>query len=222
MFVRTHTRPPALDCISHRGCFRDGRSRSFGLASSDALVLTLPANGTYLITADADHLGFVSEDRPGGCRIQRWAAANAATPTAPVNQRARCLGRGAIAFRRIARRRSFAGIQRVKNAKASDAQCGHRSSVWSSSQSRHSRASCRCIRIVYPLGPLKLLLVGVPLQLLIARLWSSRTTKCRCFAVDSRCLKGASRKPTVIDGVRNVSFGVGASYRHIKPPDALQ
>lgn len=115
-----------------------------------------------------DHLRFVSgsEGCPGWRRIQRWAAANAATPTAPVNQRARWLGRGAIAFRRIARRRSLAGIQRVKNAKASDAQCGHRSSVWSSSQSRHSRASCRCIRIVYPLGPSKLLRVGVRQQFL--------------------------------------------------------
>lgn len=35
------------------------------------------------------------------------------------------------------------------NANASDAQCGHRSSVWSSSQSKHSRASFRCMRIAY-------------------------------------------------------------------------
>jgi hypothetical protein len=50
---------------------------------------------------------------------------------------------------RLARmRRSFAGIQRVTNAKASDAQRGHVSAVWSSSQSRHSRASCKCMALV--------------------------------------------------------------------------
>jgi hypothetical protein len=86
----------------------------------------------------------------GPRQSHRAAAIAASPPAAPVShfERFEDDSDEAGGGRRRRTRRSFAGIQRVTNAKASDAQRGHRSAVCSSSQSRHSRASCRCISLV--------------------------------------------------------------------------
>ena len=51
---------------------------------------------------------------------------------------------------RLGRGRSFEGTQRCRKANASDAHAGHRSSLWSSSQSRQRRASRSCIGVSAP------------------------------------------------------------------------
>jgi hypothetical protein len=87
------------------------------------------------------------------CQSQ-WAAANTATPPTPrFTHRAfpaEPPGSGIVRCE-AARlpRRSSTGTQRVRNANVSDAQAGHFCASWTSSQSRHTRATRSCITAVY-------------------------------------------------------------------------
>jgi hypothetical protein len=123
---------------------------SLSLGAPDGVCQRGASLSSRLFGSDrGDRSSRLARSDAGNARHSQRAAVRSAIPAvAPVTHRARCVEAGGGDGRRRRALLSLTGIQRVTNAKASEAHTGHAPSVCSSSQSRHSLASRSCMTTV--------------------------------------------------------------------------